>query len=94
MKYRLILLQKRCLPQRNYNIRERNKTIEYYTLLTIGYSFLEHHMEFNIWFASEDECWSILLANGTLYDQINATEGHCDVTDVASKIVKPKLRPW
>jgi len=51
-------------------------------------------MEFRIWFASEDECWSILLANGTLYDQINATEGHCDVTDVASKIVKPKLRPW
>ncbi len=51
-------------------------------------------MYVSIWFPSEDDCWSVLLNNNTLYDQINAQEGYCDVSDVASKIIKPKIRPW
>jgi len=51
-------------------------------------------MYVSIWFPSEDDCWSVLLNNNTLYDQINAQEGYCDVSDVASKIVKPLARPW
>ena len=68
--------------------------MEFWTLLTIAYSVMEHEMQFSIWFPTEDACWSVLLDNGSLYDQINATEGHCDVSEVASHIVRPKLRPW
>ena len=68
--------------------------MEYYTLLTLGYPLLDNIMYVSIWFASEDDCWSILLNKNTLYDQINAQEGYCDVSDVASKIVKPLARPW
>ena len=68
--------------------------MEYYTLLTLGYPLLDNMMYVSIWFASEDDCWSVLLNSNTLYDQINAQEGYCDVSDVASKIVKPLARPW
>ena len=68
--------------------------MEYYTLLTIVYPLIEHDWQFSIWFSSEDECWSVLMSRGSLYDKINATEGYCQVSDVVSKIVKPVLRPW
>ena len=68
--------------------------MDYWTLLTLGYQVLEHTMNVSIWFSSEEDCWSVLLRNGALYDQINAIEGYCDVSEVASNIVKPKLRPW
>lgn len=68
--------------------------MEYYTLLTLGYSLLDNIMYVSIWFTSEDDCWSVLMNNNTLYDQINAQEGYCDVSEVASKIVRPEIRPW
>jgi len=68
--------------------------MEYYTLLTLGYTVLDNMMYVSIWFTSEDDCWSVLMNNNTLYDQINAQEGYCDVSEVASKIVKPEIRPW
>jgi hypothetical protein len=55
---------------------------------------MEHDWQFSIWFSSEDECWNILMSRGSLYDKINAKEGYCQVSDVASKIIKPVLRPW
>ena len=68
--------------------------MDYYTLLTIVYPILEYEMQFSIWFSSERECWSVLMKNGTLYDQLNAISGHCDVSEVASRIVRPEPRPW
>ena len=68
--------------------------MEYYTLLTLGYSLLDNMMYVSIWFTSEDDCWSVLMNNNTLYNQINAQEGYCDVSEVASKIVRPEIRPW
>ena len=68
--------------------------MEYYTLLTLGYTLLDNMMYVSIWFTSEDDCWSVLMNNNTLYDQINAQEGYCDVSEVASKIVRPEIRPW
>ena len=68
--------------------------MDYYTLLTIVYPILEYEMQFSIWFSSEKECWSILMKNGTLYDQLNAVSGHCDGSEVASRIVRPEPRPW
>ena len=68
--------------------------MEYYTLLTLGYSLLDNMMYVSIWFTSEEDCWSVLMNNNTLYDQINAQEGYCDVSEIASKIVRPEIRPW
>lgn len=50
--------------------------------------------EAKIWFASEQECWNILLDRNTLYDKIGGEAGWCIDSDIPSHIVKPKLRPW
>ena len=68
--------------------------MEYYTLLTIIYPIAEHELQFSVWFLSENDCWNILTKQNTIYEKLNATSGHCDVSDVASKIVKPRIRPW
>tara|TARA_R100001463_G_scaffold2861_7_gene11822 strand:- start:358 stop:564 length:207 start_codon:yes stop_codon:yes gene_type:complete len=67
--------------------------MEYFTLLTLMYYMNGHPQEAKIWFASEEDCWSVLMQNDTLYDQINAEAGFCDVSGIPSKIVKPKIRP-
>ena len=54
----------------------------------------EHETCIHCLFRSRGTCWNVLLNIGGFYDQINATEGHCDVSEVASHIVRPKLRPW
>jgi len=68
--------------------------MDYWTLLTLGYTVLDNMMYVSIWFSSEEDCWSVLMNSNTLYDQINAEMGYCDVSEVASRTVKPKLRPW
>ena len=68
--------------------------MDYWTLLTLGYTVLDNMMYVSIWFSSEEDCWSVLMNSNTLYDQINAEMGYCDVSDVASRTVAPKLRPW
>ena len=68
--------------------------MDYWTLLTLGYTVLDNMMYVSIWFSSEEDCWSVLMNNNTLYDQINAEMGYCDVSEVVSRTVAPKLRPW
>ena len=68
--------------------------MDYWTLLTLGYTVLDNMMYVSIWFSSEEDCGSVLMNNNTLYDQINAEMGYCDISEVASRTVSPKLRPW
>jgi len=68
--------------------------MDYWTLLTLGYTVLDNMMYVSIWFSSEEDCWSVLMNSNTLYDQINAEMGYCDISEVASRTVSPKLRPW
>jgi len=68
--------------------------MDYWTLLTLGYTVLDNMMYVSIWFSSEEDCWSVLMNSNTLYDQINAEMGYCDISEVASRTVLPKLRPW
>jgi len=68
--------------------------MDYWTLLTLGYTVLDNMMSVSIWFSSEEDRWSVLMNNHSLYDQINAEMGYCDVSEVASRTVSPKLRPW
>jgi hypothetical protein len=67
--------------------------MEFFTLLTIAYVMNGHQLEAKIWFENESDCWSVLLKNETLYDQINGEAGWCDVSEVPSKLIRPKIRP-
>lgn len=67
--------------------------MEFYTLLTIVYLMGGQTLEAKILFASEDDCWQVLLDTNTIYDQINGHAGFCEVSHIPSHIVKPKLRP-
>ena len=67
--------------------------MEFYTLLTIVYVMGGQTLEAKILFASEDDCWRVLLDTDTIYDQINGQAGFCEVSHIPSHIVKPKLRP-
>ena len=68
--------------------------MDFYTLLTVIYTVAEHRLQFSIWFPSEEQCWNVLLGMNTIYDQVNGEAGFCDVSEIASNMVKPKLRPW
>ncbi len=68
--------------------------MEFFTILTIVYVIGGQPLEAKILFASEDDCWSVLLDTDTIYDRINAESGFCEVSHIPSKIVKPKPRPW
>ena len=67
--------------------------MEFFTLLTIVYLMGGQTLEAKILFASEDDCWQVLLDTDTIYDQINGQAGFCEVSRIPSYIVKPKLRP-
>ena len=45
--------------------------MEYFTMLTIVYVMGGQPLEAKILFASEDDCWNVLLDTDTIYDQIN-----------------------
>ena len=50
-------------------------------------------LEAKILFASEDDCWNVLLDTNTIYDHINGEAGFCEVSDYPSKVVRPRIRP-
>ena len=68
--------------------------MEFFTMLTIVYVVGGQPLETKILFASEDDCWNVLLDTDTIYDQINGQAGFCEVSHIPSVVVKPKLRPW
>ena len=68
--------------------------MSFYTLLTLVYIMGGEQLEVKILFADEEDCWSVLLHNDTLYNQINAISGHCTVSEIPSRIVRPEPRPW
>ena len=63
-------------------------------MLTIVYVMGGQPLEAKILFASEDDCWNVLLDTDTIYEQINGEAGFCEVSHIPSKIVKPKPRPY
>ncbi len=68
--------------------------MEFFTMLTIVYVMGGQSLEAKILFASEDDCWNVLLETDTIYDQINGQAGFCEVSEIPSRIHKPKVRPW
>ena len=62
-------------------------------MLTIVYIMGGQPLETKILFASEDECWNVLLDTNTIYDRIDGQAGFCEVSDILSKLVRPKAKP-
>lgn len=62
-------------------------------MLTIVYIMGGQPLETKILFASEDECWNVLLDKNTIYDRIDGQAGFCEVSDILSKLVRPKAKP-
>tara|TARA_B100001939_G_scaffold347972_1_gene371707 strand:- start:8206 stop:8481 length:276 start_codon:yes stop_codon:yes gene_type:complete len=69
-------------------------TMEYFTLLTVYYNFLDYPMEFSVWFYNKNDCWDAVINKVSIYKIIEATEAICQETDMISKAIAPKLRPW
>ena len=67
--------------------------MEYYTLMSIFYEVANHELQFSVWLLSEKDCWYILMQKNSIYDQVNGTSGFCDVSEVPSKSIRPKIRP-
>jgi len=68
--------------------------MEFFTMLSIVYVMGGQPLEAKILFASEDDCWDVLLDTDTIYDRINGQAGFCEVSEIPSVIVTPKIRPW
>ena len=67
--------------------------MEYYTLMSIFYEVANHELQFSVWVLSEESCWNILMQKDGIYDQVNGTAGFCDVSEVASRSIRPLIRP-
>mgnify|MGYP007003112205 FL=1 len=61
--------------------------------MTVVYMMNQQPQELKIWFENESDCWSVLMQNDSLYDQINAKAGWCEVSYITSKLIRPKIRP-
>lgn len=68
--------------------------MEYFTLLTVYYDLLDYPMEFSVWFYNENDCWDAVINKVSIYKIIEAKEAFCQKTDMISKAIAPKLRPW
>ena len=51
-------------------------------------------MEFSVWFYNENDCWDAVMKKVSIYKIIEAKEAVCQKTDMISKAIAPKLRPW
>jgi len=51
-------------------------------------------MEFSVWFYNENDCWKAVMDKVSIYQIIDAEQATCQKTDMISKAMKPKARPW
>lgn len=72
----------------------REQAMEYFTLGVFLYFMNDNPQEAKVWFASEDDCWSVIMDNDSFYEKINAHGAWCEVSGIPSKMVRPKVRPW
>ena len=68
--------------------------MEYFTLLTVYYNFLDYPMEFSVWFHNKNDCWNAVTNKVSIYKIIDAEQDTCQESNIVSKALRPKLRPW
>ena len=74
--------------------QQKVQAMEYFTLLTVYYEFLDYPMEFSVWFYNQNDCWDAVIEKVSIYKLIDAEQATCQESDIISKAVKPKVRPW
>jgi len=67
--------------------------MDFFTALVLVYQIKSEETETMIWFNSYESCYEAQYATDKLYNLVNGTEMYCIESDVASRIVKPKLKP-
>tara|TARA_R100001463_G_scaffold110863_1_gene165703 strand:+ start:248 stop:403 length:156 start_codon:yes stop_codon:yes gene_type:complete len=51
-------------------------------------------MEFSVWFYNQNDCWDAVIEKVSIYKLIDAEQATCQESDIVSKAIKPKVRPW
>lgn len=67
--------------------------MDFFTALVLVYQIKSEETTTMIWFNDYESCYEAQYATDKLYNLVNGTEMYCVESDVASRTVKPKLRP-
>jgi hypothetical protein len=67
--------------------------MDFFTALVLVYQIRSEETATMIWFNDYESCYEAQYATDKLYNLVNGTEMYCVESDVASRIIKPKLRP-
>ena len=67
--------------------------MDFFTVLILIYQIRSEETVTMIWFNDYESCYKAQYATDDLYNLVNGTEMYCIESDVASRIVRPKLRP-
>ncbi len=67
--------------------------MDFFTALVLVYQLKNEEAESIVWFKNYESCYQAQYATDKLYNLANGTEMYCTQSDVASRIVRPKLRP-
>ena len=67
--------------------------MDFFTALVLVYHIKSEETATMIWFNDYESCYEAQYATDKLYNLVNGTEMYCVESNVASRIIKPKLRP-
>ena len=67
--------------------------MDFFTALVLVYHIRSEETATMIWFNDYESCYEAQYATDKLYNLVNGTEMYCIESNVASRIIKPKLRP-
>jgi hypothetical protein len=67
--------------------------MDFFTALVLVYQIRSEETATMIWFNDYESCYEAQYATDKLYNLVNGTEMYCVESDVASRIIKPKLKP-
>ena len=67
--------------------------MDFFTALVLVYHIRSEETATMIWFNDYESCYEAQYATDKLYNLVNGTEMYCVESNVASRIIKPKLRP-
>ena len=66
--------------------------MDFFTALVFVYELQNEKAESIIWFKDYESCYNAQYKADPLYDMLNGKEMYCLESNVASRIVKPKVR--
>ena len=67
--------------------------MDFFTALVLVYQIKSEETTTMIWFNDYESCYEAQYATDKLYNLVNGTEMYCVESNVASRIVKPKIKP-